>query len=72
MSKNKGKVLFALFDQLGITTSTVRHKALYSVSETADIERDLKGSHCKNLFLKDKKGRFLFVVMMGARRMDIR
>jgi len=57
--------LFRFLEDLGIETSTVDHPAVFTVAESAKIERQIPGGHTKNLFLKDAKG-ILFLVIAEA------
>ncbi|HRK18242.1 MAG TPA: prolyl-tRNA synthetase associated domain-containing protein [Hyphomicrobiaceae bacterium] len=54
--------LFAYLDRLGIATTTVEHKAVFTVAESDQLHRDIPGGHTKNLFLKDAKDRLYLVV----------
>lgn len=63
--------LFAFFDQLGIAHSTVEHPPLFTVEDGREWWDKIPGLHCKNLFLKDKKGKIWLVVMPGDKRADI-
>ncbi|MBT5297084.1 MAG: prolyl-tRNA synthetase associated domain-containing protein [Rhodospirillaceae bacterium] len=62
--------LFNRLDALGIVTETVEHPAVFSVDEAKAARGDLAGSHSKNLFLKDKKGRMWLVVTLEDRAVD--
>ncbi|TVR83938.1 MAG: prolyl-tRNA synthetase associated domain-containing protein [Rhodospirillales bacterium] len=57
---------------LGITTETVRHPPVFTVEEAKTLRGDLPGTHIKNLFLKDKKGRLWLVVVDEDRPMDLK
>jgi Ala-tRNA(Pro) deacylase len=48
--------LFALFDRLGIEHSTIEHPPFFTVEEGRDWHDKIPGLHCKNLFIKDRKG----------------
>ena len=56
--------LFRTFDELGIETSTVEHPPVFTVEEARQHTGHLPGGHCKNLFLKDKKGGFWLIVCL--------
>jgi len=58
--------LMARLDELGISTTTTDHPAVFTVDESEALERELPGGHTKNLFLKDAKGR-LFLVIAGSK-----
>lgn len=62
--------LFNRLDALGIVTKTVEHPTVFTVDEAKAARGDLAGSHSKNLFLKDKKGRMWLVVTLEDRAVD--
>lgn len=63
--------LFALFDQLGIEHSTVEHPPFFTVEEGRPWHDSIPGLHCKNLFIKDRKGGIWLVVMPAEKRADL-
>ncbi|HET6306487.1 MAG TPA: prolyl-tRNA synthetase associated domain-containing protein [Rhodopila sp.] len=63
--------LFALLDQLGIAHSTVQHPPLFTVEEGRQWHDKIPGLHCKNLFIKDRKGGIWLVVMPADKRADL-
>ncbi len=63
--------LFAFLDSLGIPHATVAHPPVFTVEEARACGREVEGLHCKNLFLKDKKGCLWLVVMPADKRADI-
>ncbi len=63
--------LFALLDRLGIEHSTVTHPAFFTVEEGRLWHDSIPGRHCKNLFVKDRKGGVWLVVMPGDKRADL-
>ncbi len=64
--------LFALFDRLGIATTTHEHEAVFTVAESRHVKEQIPGGHTKNLFLKDKKGRLFLVVALGDAVIDLK
>jgi len=64
--------LFARLDALGIATTTVGHAALFTVEQSKALRGDLPGGHCKNLFLKDKKGSLWLVVTLEDAAVDLK
>jgi Ala-tRNA(Pro) deacylase len=58
-------------DELGITTTTHDHEAVFTVEESSKIKQDIPGGHTKNLFLKDKKGNFFLLVAEGSARIAL-
>jgi Ala-tRNA(Pro) deacylase len=63
--------LFALLDRLGIEHSTVEHPPFFTVEEGRPWHDKIPGLHCKNLFLKDRKGAIWLVVMPADKRADL-
>jgi len=66
------EALFQEFERLGIDTETVEHPAVFTVDEAKALRGELPGAHSKNLFLKDKKGRFWLVVALEDRAIDLK
>lgn len=64
--------LFALFERLGIATTTHEHEAVFTVAESRHVKETIPGGHTKNLFLKDKKGRLFLVVALGDAVIDLK
>lgn len=64
--------LMAKLAELAIATTTVEHEAVFTVAESATLERELPGGHTKNLFLKDKKDKLFLVVALGAAQVDLK
>ena len=64
--------LFSRFRQLGISFETHSHPAVFTVEEVQLHCSHLPGAHCKNLFLKDKKGQLWLTVMLDDREVNIK
>ena len=63
--------LLRRLDELGIGHATFEHPPVYTVEEAERHTGHLPGGHCKNLFLKDKKGGLWLLVCLNQRRIDI-
>ena len=63
--------LFDLLETLNIETTTHDHVAVFKVDESERIKQDIPGGHTKNLFLKDKKGRYFLIVMEGSAKVPL-
>ena len=57
---------------LGIATTTLDHGAVFTVAESAGLEKQLPGGHTKNLFLKCKKGNIYLVVALNDAVIDLK
>ncbi len=64
--------LFAYLEGLGIATETVWHEPVFTVEEAREKRGALGGTHCKCLFLRDKKGALWLVVCEETRRVDLK
>jgi Ala-tRNA(Pro) deacylase len=64
--------LLARLDALGIAHTTHRHPAVFTVEEARVHTGHLPGCHCKNLFLKDKKGELWLVVARDDAPIDMK
>ncbi len=64
--------LFALFDQLGIATTTVEHIPVFTVEDAKLVHHNIPGGHCKNLFCKDEKGVLWLIVALEDARIDLK
>ncbi len=64
--------LEARLAELGITTTTVEHPAVFTVAESSELERQLPGGHTKNLFLKDDRGAVFLVIAEASARVDLK
>lgn len=67
-----GQQLMLVLDELGIATSTVEHPPLRTLEDSRRLRGKLAGAHAKNLFLKDKKGRYWLLVALEQTRVDLR
>jgi Ala-tRNA(Pro) deacylase len=63
--------LLRRLDQLGIAHTTFEHPPVYTVEEAERHTGHLPGGHCKNLFLKDRKGGLWLLICLNQRRIDI-
>lgn len=64
--------LLIVLRDLGIAERTVEHAAVSTVEESQKLRGLIPGLHSKNLFLKDKKGRFWLVVAEEDRRIELK
>ena len=63
--------LFSFLDTLGIEHQTTQHPPFFTVEEGREWHDKIPGKHCKNLFLKDKKGEMWLVVMPADKRANL-
>jgi Ala-tRNA(Pro) deacylase len=60
--------LIARLAELGIPVRTVDHPPVFTVEEAAQYKGSLPGAHTKNLFLRDKSGKRMWLVCVLAER----
>ena len=63
--------LFAYLDRLGIAHETVEHPPFFKVEEGREWHHLIPGLHCKNLFMKDRKGAIWLAVVPADKRVDL-
>jgi len=64
--------LFARLDDIGIAHRTVHHAPVFTVEENRALRGGIAGGHCKNLFLKNKKGACWLVVCLEDTAIDLK
>lgn len=66
------KVLKTL-EKLNIDYELYEHKAVYTVEEAEAIDVMIPGAHCKNLFLRNRKGNVHYLVIVDSqKRVDLK
>ena len=64
--------LLARLAELDIAYDLHTHPPLFTVEDSKALRGDLPGGHCKNLFLRDRKGAMWLVVCLEDRRIDLK
>ena len=62
--------MLAHLDELGIEQHTVLHPPVFTVEQAQEHTSHLAGGHCKNLFLKERKGRLWLVTCLDEQQVD--
>lgn len=66
-------MVYSHLDRLGIVYSCLQHPPVFTIEQASKYSHHLPGAHCKNLFLRNKKGnRHYLVILEQSRRADIR
>ncbi|MBT8208126.1 MAG: prolyl-tRNA synthetase associated domain-containing protein [Acidimicrobiia bacterium] len=71
MSQCTPAQLLSQLEAMGIETATRRHEPVFTVEQAKTVRAGLPGTHCKNLFLKNKKGAMWLVVLAEDHRLDL-
>lgn len=64
--------LLAFLERLSIRTETREHPPVFTVAESQALREDIPGGHTKNLFLKDKKGRYFLLTVGETAEIDLK
>ncbi|RKY83804.1 prolyl-tRNA synthetase associated domain-containing protein [candidate division KSB1 bacterium] len=71
-SDNEQKV-YDILDKLNITYERYEHPPVYTVEQAEQHWKNIKGAHCKNIFLRNKKGsRHYLIVLEHLKKLDIK
>jgi Ala-tRNA(Pro) deacylase len=60
--------LYDILNRLEIKYIRHKHKPVYTVEEADNLDIDIPGQHCKNLFLRNKKGNIHYLVIAGSKK----
>lgn len=66
------EMLLAKLEAWDIAYTLYHHKPVFTVAESAAVDADIPGTHCRNLFLRDKKKNNFLVVLQNATEVDIK
>ena len=67
------KAVLEVLDNLQISYETHHHPPVYTVEQAEAHWKSIKGTHCKNLFVRNKKGtRHYLVILESRKRADLR
>jgi len=64
--------LMATLTDMGIEFTLYHHEAVYTVEESEKVDAGIAGTHCRNLFLRDKKKNNFLVVLQNATDVDMK
>jgi len=69
----KEKQVYDLLEQLEIPYTRHNHPPVYTVEQAEKHWTQIRGAHCKNLFLRNKKGnRHYLVILEAAKAADLK
>jgi len=66
------EALLARLRDLGIEFTLYHHQAVFTVAESETLDAEIPGTHCRNLFLRDKKKNNFLVVLQNATEVEIK
>lgn len=68
-SKNE---LLAIFRKLNIHYQSFSHAPINNVRDAEKYAQEIKGAHCKNLFLQDTTKRYYLAVVLDRKKLDLK
>lgn len=64
--------LYEILNKLNIEYSEIEHEKVYTVKQAQNIKSRINGIGCKNLFLTDRKGKYILVVLEDSKKANIK
>lgn len=64
--------LMAKLESLGIEYKLHHHEAVFTVEESEKLDSEIPGTHCRNLFLRDKKKKNFLLVLQNATEVEMK
>jgi len=73
MSTENEERVYEVLRKLGIAYVKHEHPPVYTVDQAEQYWEDIEGTHCKNIFLRDKKGkRHYLVILLSLKKADLK
>jgi len=67
------KKVYSILKDLNIEYTEHEHKAVFTVDEANALDINLPGKHCKNLFLRNRKGNIHYLLVIeDHKRVDLK
>lgn len=66
------KTLLQLMDELNLKYRVYDHDPIFTVEEGLHLKDNIPGTHCRNLFLRDKKKKMFLVVAANETEIDLK
>lgn len=66
MPKENEQKVYEVLEKLGISYDRHEHPPVFTVEEAERHWQNITGAHCKNLFLRNKKGNHHYLVVLEA------
>lgn len=64
--------LFEVLKTLNIAYKLHNHAPVFTVEESSEINADIPGTHCRNLYVRDKKKRNFLIVAANETEVDLK
>ena len=64
--------LYEVFKKLNIEFKEIEHEAVFTIEQAQGIKNKIDGLGCKNLFLTDKNGKYILIVLSENKKANIK
>lgn len=64
--------VYEILNKLNINFEEVEHDQVFTAEESEKIKKQISGVGCKNLFLKDKEGRYFLVLIDDYKKANLK
>ena len=73
VTEEKEQKVYETLKELGIPFEVAHHPPVFTVEEAEKHWENIRGTHCKNLFVRNKKGnRHYLVIVESSKRADLK
>ena len=64
--------LYKVFKKLNIEFKEIEHEAVFTIEQAQGIKNKIDGLGCKNLFLTDKNGKYILIILSEDKKANIK
>ena len=64
--------LYEVLKKLNIEFKEIEHEAVFTIEQAQGIKNKIDGLGCKNLFLTDKNGKYILIVLSENKKVNIK
>jgi Ala-tRNA(Pro) deacylase len=73
MTEDKEKKVIEILEKLNISYTRHVHPAVFTVEQAVEQWKGIKGAHCKNIFVRNKKGnRHYLIIVEHLKKLDLK
>ena len=65
------ETLLARLDAMAIPYELYKHRAVFSVADSQDVDAGISGTHTRNLFVRDKRETMFLVTLMAHKKIEM-
>lgn len=64
--------IYEILKELNIQYEEIEHEKVFTVEQAQNVKSKIEGIGCKNLFLTDRKGKYILVVLEDSKKANIK